>query len=525
MILRHVVVCGALLGLRAQAQTFDILIVGGKVIDGAGSPSFASDIGVNADSITAMGKLADRPAKLRIDASGLTITPGFIDIHSHAGRRIEANPRLESLVRQGVATVIEGNDGSSPVPLAPALLKLAAVKPSLNFGYFVGQGSVRSQVLGLVNRRATESEVQRMREIVRQAMLDGAFGLSTGLFYVPGNFTPTEEVVELARVAGAMGGMHISHMRDESAQVLQSVRETIRIGEEGHLPTQITHHKIIGAASWGASEQTLSLVAEARARGVDVTLDQYPYTASHTGSVALFPQWALEGGAGSLRERMQAPAQRVRIKNEIVRRIKEDRGGGDPKNVQFSHCAFDPSLDGKTLAEVTRARGLEPNLENAAEVILQIQERGGCSTIYHAITESDVERIMKSPWTIIASDGEAPIFGEASPHPRAYGTFPRVLGRYVREKKLLSLESAVHKMTGLPAARLKLFDRGLLRPGMKADIVIFDAAMIADRSEFTNPHQYSVGVRDLLVNGDPVLLNGKMTGARPGRVLAGPAKR
>jgi dihydroorotase/N-acyl-D-amino-acid deacylase len=287
----------------------------------------------------------------------------------------------------------------------------------------------------------------------------------------------------------------------------------------------VTHHKIIGKPNWGRSKETLQLIEEARRRGVDVTIDQYPYTASHTGSAALFPQWSLAGGASALRERMEAPEQRARIKAEIQRRIVEDRGGGDPANIQFSRCDFDSSLNGKTLADATKARGLEPTAENAAEVMLALQAKGGCATIYHAINEDDLNRILRAPWTMIGSDGEAPLLGVASPHPRAYGTFPRVLGRYVREKGVLPLEEAIHKMTGFPAARFKLFDRGLLRPGFAADVVVFDAERVIDRSEFTKPHQYSEGVRHLLVNGRVVLHAGEMTGERPGRILYGPAKR
>ena len=338
------------------------------------------------------------------------------------------NPNLEGVVRQGITTVLNGQDGGSPIPLRPFFDKVAASKPIINFGWFVGHGSLRDHVMGLVNRRATPEELQRMRELARSAMLDGAFGLSTGLFYVPGNFAPTEEVIEIAKVVGSLGGIHISHMRDEAAGVLDSVRETIRIGEEGGLPTQITHHKIIGSAVWGKSAETLKLIEDARARGVDVSLDQYPYTASHTGSAAMFPQWSLEGGRNALLERLQAPESRARIKAEVARRIREDRGAGDPKNVQFNRCDFDPSLNGKTLADATAGRGLPVTIENAADVALDLQEKGGCSTIYHAISEPDVERIMKYPGTMIATDGDAPVFGRGSPHPRSYGTFPRVLG-------------------------------------------------------------------------------------------------
>lgn len=509
--------------LAASAQ-YDLLIEGARVVDGTGSPWFYADIAVQGDRIAAIGRLSGATAKQRISGKGLIAAPGFIDTHSHSGRSVEGNPGLESLVRQGITTVLEGQDGGSPIPLGPALDKLSKTPVSVNFGYCAGHNSIRSRVMGTENRHATADEIGKMKALMRQAMLDGAFGLSTGLFYVPGNYAPTEEVIELAKVAGAMGGIHISHMRDEAANVLDSVRETIRIGDEGRLPTQVTHHKIIGKASWGLSKETLRLVEEARRRGVDVTIDQYPYTASSTGTAALFPQWSLSGGARALAERLGAGDSRAKIKAEMVHRIKNDRGGGDPANVQFASCGFDHSLDGKTLADATKARGLAPTPENAAEVMMEMQLKGGCSAIYHAISEDDVVRIMQSPYTMIATDGFSPKPGDGSPHPRSYGTFPRVLGRYVREKQVISLEEALRKMTGLPSARLKLSDRGLLRAGMKADIVLFDADRIGDRSEFTKPHQYSVGVQHVVVNGVPVLVENAMTGARPGRVLRGPAQ-
>jgi dihydroorotase/N-acyl-D-amino-acid deacylase len=514
-----------LASVAVPAQPFDLVIERGRIIDGTGSPWYTADIGIAGDRITAIGVLSELQAKRRISAKGLIVAPGFIDMHSHAGRSIEGNPALESLVRQGITTVLEGQDGGSPIPLGPALRRLTLVRFSINFGYFAGHNSIRSAVMGTENRHASSDEIERMKQITRQAMLDGAFGLSTGLFYVPGNYAPTEEVVELARIAGGMGGMHISHMRDEAAHLLDSVRETIRIGEEGGLPTQITHHKTIGKAAWGMSRETLRLVEEARTRGVDVTIDQYPYTASSTGTAALFPQWSLSGGSKALAERLKAPESRSRIKAEIVHRIINDRGAGSAANIQFASCGFDHKLDGRTLADAVRDRKLDPTPENAAEIAMDVQAAGGCSAIYHAISEDDVVRILQSPYTMISTDGFAPKPGEGSPHPRSYGSFPRILGRYVREKKVLSLQEAVRKMTGLPSSRLRLGDRGLLRPGMKADIVAFDADRITDRSEYAKPHQYSEGVHHLIVNGTPVLLDGSMTGELPGRVLYGPAKR
>jgi N-acyl-D-amino-acid deacylase len=509
----------------AQPDAYDLLITNAHIVDGTGGPWYAGDIGIQGDRIAAIGMLAGSTARSTIDAHGLVAAPGFLDIHTHSRRGIFTVPTAENYVRQGVTTLMEGNDGSSPLPLQPFLQKVAGTRIAVNFGTFVGQGTIRDSVIGLVNRKATAEEIAKMRDLARRAMLDGAFGLSTGLYYVPGNYTPTEEVIEIARVAGAMGGMYISHMRDEAAGILDSVKETIRIGEEGHLPVQITHHKIIGAANWGKSTETLALVEAARARGVDVTIDQYPYTASSTGIAALVPQWAQAGGSKAMIERFHDPAARARIKAAIVERIRVDRGGGDSKNVVVASCGFDPSLAGKSLARITDERGQDPTIENAAETVLWIMEKGGCSAVYHAIDEADVERILRYPFTMIGSDGEVPVFGQAVPHPRSYGTFARVLGRYVREKHTITLEDAVHRMTGLTATRLKLFDRGLLRPGMKADVAIFDPAVIADRATFEEPHQYAVGVADVIVNGKPVLRDGKMTAERPGVVLYGPATR
>jgi dihydroorotase/N-acyl-D-amino-acid deacylase len=314
-------------------------------------------------------------------------------------------------------------------------------------------------------------------------------------------------------------------MRDEAAGLIDSVNETIAIGEQGGLPTQLTHHKAIGPPNWGRSSDTLRLVEEARARGVDVSIDQYPYTASSTGSAAMLPNWAKEGGNEKMLERLKDPATRARIKKETAEGIETNRGGGDPANVQFANCSWDTSINGKTLADVTRGRGRDVNFENAAETALEIEAAGGCQTVYHAMNEEDVERIMRYPGTMIASDGEVPVFGEGVLHPRSYGTYPRVLGRYVREKQVISLEDAIRKMTSLPAARIQQFDRGLLRPGMKADITVFDPATITDRAEFGNPHQYAVGVSYVIVNGQVVLDNGKMTEERTGAVLYGPARK
>lgn len=509
--------------LMGQTPRYDIVITGARVMDGSGSSWYYGDIGIQGDTIASIGQLAASTATVKIDGKGMVVAPGFIDIHSHGRRGIGATPTAENYLREGVTTIVEGPDGSSPIPIKDFLDGIGKTPISVNFATFIGQGSIREKVIGSVNRKATADEIARMKEIAAQGMRDGAFGLSTGLFYVPGNFTPTEEVIELAKVVGRMGGIHISHMREEASHVLDSVQETIRIGEEGGLPTQITHHKTIGQASWGKSVESLRLVEEARARGVDVTIDQYPYTASSTGVQALIPQWALEGGRQAVGERLKAPEQRARIKATIVENLKYDRGAGDPKNVAIVSCGFDASLAGKNIAEITKARGAEVTMENAAETVMDLVAKGGCSAVYHAIAEEDVVRIMRSPYTMVASDGDIPRFGEAAPHPRSYGTFARVLGVYVREKQVISLEEAVRKMSGYPAERLKIFDRGILRPGMKADVVVFDPATVADRATYEKPHQYSVGMRAVIVNGKLALYQDKVTAERPGRVIYGPS--
>lgn len=509
----------------ANAQQYDVLLRNGRVYDGTGNPWYIADIAIQGDSIAAVGKLPREIARTVIDLGGLAVAPGFIDTHSHARHEIFKVPAAENYIRQGVTAVIEGPDGSSPLPFGAFLEKVAAARVSINFGMMVGHGSVRGSVMGTENRKSTPEEIDKMRAIVRKAMQEGAFGLSTGLFYVPGNYAATEEVVALARVAGEYGGLHTSHMRDEAAKLLEAVAETIRIGEEGGLPTQLTHHKVIGGPNWGKSSDTLRMVDEARARGVDVSIDQYPYTASNTGFAALFPQWAQAGGQKALIERLDAPDTRARIKLVIEDRIRTDRGAGDPKNIQFASCGFDKSLAGKTLADVVAARGLPVTIPNAAEVAIEIQKKGGCSTIYHSMNEQDLERILRHPLTMVASDGGIPVFGEDVPHPRSYGTFARVLGRYVRERRAITLEDAIRKMTSLPASRFKIGERGIIRPGLKADLAVFDPARVADRATFEKPHQYAEGFVHVFVNGKAVLLDSRMTGEMPGRVLYGPGKR
>jgi len=511
--------------LLVQTPVYDIVITNARVVDGTGASWYRGEVALKGDTIVEVATRVSGTALRIIDAGGQVVAPGFVDTHTHARRGIFEVPTADNYVRQGVTTLIEGPDGGSPVPLAPFLEKLAALQKSVNIGSFIGQGSIRSAVIGDADRQATPEEIQKMQGLVEQGMKDGAFGMSTGLFYVPGTFTPTTEVIELAKVAARYGGIHTSHQRDDASKVLDSVRETIAIGEGGGLPTQVTHHKIIGRANWGRAVDTLKLIDDARARGVDVTSDQYPYTASSTSvGSALIPAWALEGGRQQVRARLEDPATRARVKDGAVMMIRDERGGGDPKNVQLASCGFDPALAGKTLADVTKMRGMEVTIENAAEATLWIVEQGGCQGVFHAMSEDDVDRIIRHAATMIASDGEIPIFGRANPHPRSYGTFARVLAVYVRDQRTLTLEDAVRKMTSFPAARMRIMDRGILRPGMKADLTIFDPATVRDTATFEKPHSYATGFSHVIVNGVAVFENGAMTTARPGVVLYGAGK-
>jgi N-acyl-D-amino-acid deacylase len=504
----------------AQTPPYDLLLRNGRIVDGSGSPWYRSDVAVRGDTIVRIAPDIADPATRAIDLQGQVVAPGFIDIHTHARRTIFDLPTAENYVRQGVTTLMEGPDGGSPVPLGPFLAKLDALPKSVNIGSFIGQGSIRSAVIGNVDRRPTAEELDRMRAIVEQGMKDGAFGLSSGLFYVPGRFTSTDEVIELARVAGRFRGIYISHMRDEASGVIESVKETIAIGEQGGLPTQVTHHKIVGQGNWGRSVETLRMIDEARARGVDATIDQYPYTASSTSiQAALLPAWALEGGREETLKRLKDPATRAKIRTESARLIRLERGGGDPKNVVIARCEWAPSLAGKTLAEVAVQRRLEPTIDNSAETAMWIVEQGGCQGIFHAISEEDLERILRHPATMIGSDGEIPVFGKNQPHPRSYGAFARVLAVYVRERKIITLEDAVRKMTSFPAQRLGLLDRGMLRPGMKADMAVFDPVQVHDAATFPQPHQYARGFSLVVVNGQVVFEREAMTAARPGKVL------
>jgi dihydroorotase/N-acyl-D-amino-acid deacylase len=453
-----------------------------------------------------------------IDATGRIVAPGFIDLHAH----LEPLPQLpgaRSAVTQGVTLALGGPDGSSPWPFAEYLAAREKQGIGINVAYLVGHNTVRHAVMGDANRAPTDGELARMRDMIARAMGEGAFGISTGLKYIPGTYSKLDEVVALTQPASDSGGIYTSHLREEGLGLLDGVAEAIEIGRRTRIPIVLTHHKAVGRKMWGRSVATLAMLDSARRAGVDVMADVYPYTATHTGISVLVPSWALADGDSAFARRIADPALRDSISRGIVFNILNDRGGGDLRRVQFSRVPWDTSLEGKTLYDWATRRSLAPTPENGAELTIEAVRKGGANAIYHVLDEGDVRRILRHPHVMVASDGRLSTPGEGHPHPRAYGTFPRVLGRYVRDERVLALEQGVYKMTGMPAARLGLKDRGVLHEGSAADIVVFDPAKVADRATFAAPHQYAAGIEYVFVNGVTAVEDGRYTDSRAGRVL------
>jgi len=484
-------------------------------------PPLTNSIGITADRIVALGDLSGALGTREIDAGGLVVAPGFIDIHTHLDPILELS-ECESHVRQGVTTALGGPDGSSPWPFGAYLDTLEQLGVGMNVGYLIGHNTVRRNVMGLENRAPTPAELEQMKAQIAQGMQEGAFGISTGLKYLPGTFSEVDEVIALSRVAAAGDGIYTSHLREEGLGLLESVQEAIQISKEADIPVVLTHHKVVGRPMWGKSEKTLAMVDSARAAGLDIRIDQYPYDRSYTSISILIPAWARAGGNDAFRQRVSNPDLRDSIRAGIVFNLVNDRGGADLDRVQFAKVSWMPELEGKTLKYWSGLKGLEPTMENGADLVIEAQVNGGASCVFHAMDEGDVERILKHPQTMVASDGRLVAPGMGHPHPRWYGTFPRVLGRYVREKEVLSLPEAIHKMSALPAATMGLTDRGLLREGMKADLVIFNPETVADKATFEKPHQYPEGIPYVIINGQVSLDNGEFQHLKAGQVLRKP---
>ncbi len=505
-------------------KPYDLLFVGGRVVDGLGNDAFDGSLAVKGDRIVAVSSDPLNPddAELVVDIGGRVIAPGFIDNHAHVQTVMHEHPLAENFTRQGITTIVASlHSGDQPFPLDEYASSLV-IAP--NIAFFAGHNWTRKQVLGLENRAPDNDELQAMRDLVEQSMQQGAMGFSTGLLYVPGHYAETDEIIELAKVASRYGGIYVTHMRNEATGLLDSVNETIRIGVEADIPVHINHHKAAGTTQWGWSELSLGLIDEAREKGIDITHDLYPYTASATRSAVLFPQWVLAGGPEAFAARVTDPEQLPQIREEMREIFRKDRTGGDLSRIQFRVLRSDPSYNGKRLSDMAADRGLPNTLETGIDLAIELQLAGGFSVIFHAMDEADVIRIMQHPLSRIETDGDPVAYGDGFPHPRSYGAFPRVLARYVRELGVLTLEEAVRKMTSMSADLYSMSDRGRLEAGAYADLVVFDPATIQDQATFIEPHQYPVGISHVLVNGQFVMRDGALTGERPGQWIRGPAR-
>ena len=499
------------------APEFDVILRGGIQQAAGDEPAFVTDVALAGDRIAAMGDLSGYHADDTLDITGLHIAPGFIDVHSHAGSGLDTEDRshAEPLLAQGITTVVVNPDGGGPVDLAEQRALLLEHGLGVNVAQLVPHGSVRRAVLGMEDRLPGPRELERMRELVRAGMEEGAFGMSSGPFYAPGSYSDTRELVALAEVAAEFGGVYTSHIRDESDYTIglvAAVEEVIAVARSAGLPGVVTHIKALGPPVWGRSAEVIAAIEAARAEGVEVYADQYPYEASSTGlSAALLPRWAQAGGGDSLMARLGDPATRARIRGEMEANLAR-RGGAD--RLQFRRFRPDPSIEGRTLEDVAQARSLHP-LDAALELIAE----GGASVVSFNMDDDDIAAFMVQPWTMTASDGALPEWQVGVPHPRAYGTFPRKLRRYVVEKGTVSLKAAIRSMTTLPADVFGLEGRGRLVMGAVADIVVFDLEEVRDLATYTDPHQLSQGMVHVFVNGTAAIRDGAFTGERAGRVL------
>lgn len=534
---------------------FNLIIKNAKIVSGAANPWFNADIGVKKGRILKIGRLKTSDAELVINAEGLIVCPGFIDAHSHTDLVIPFNPGVESTIMQGVTTLITGNCGISLAPVAQATKDLLVksvsphipkgmkleiswntfneylryeeeLSPAANIGHLVGHGTVRTAVLGFDIRTPSAKELEKMKKLVVEAMEAGALGLSSGLIYPPGMYAKKEELIELAKVVAMFGGVYASHIRGEGKTLMKSLMEAIEIGGKGCLPVEISHHKASGKPYWGKTSKSLELIEEARRRGIDVTCDQYPYLAGMTSLATLLPPWAHEGGLKKLLGRLESPDERRRIKKDMEKGIpgwENMIATNGWENIRVSSVRTNENrfLEGKNLAEITRIK-IKPD-EYTALFDLLLEEKGEATMLLFSMNEDDVLRVMTHPSQMVGSDSWSVtshgIMSEGKPHPRFYGTYPRILGKYVREEGVLTLEDAIRRMTSLPAQRFRLKNRGLIMEGMWADITIFDRERIIDRASYDDPHQYPEGIEYVLVNGQIVLERGKNTGVHAGKIL------
>ncbi len=508
----------------AQAPAYDLVIQNGHIVDGSGNPWYVADVGIKDGRIAAIGRICsagDCAAKRTLEAKGLVVAPGFIDVHTHVEGNIARIPTADNYLFDGVTSVITGNCGGSETDLDKFFGGLRG-KISINLGTLIGHNSVRRDVMGSAERDPTPEEQSKMEALVEQAMRQGAVGFSTGLIYIPGTYSKTPEVVGLARAAAKYNGVYASHMRNEGEKVFEAIDEAISIGREAGMPVEISHFKVSNKKLWNQSARTIAMVEKARADGIDVTVDQYPYTASSTNLGTMLPSWALADGTEAVKKRLTDPGTRKKIAAEMKESITKRTHRKHLDYAVVASCRWDNSLEGKNILKITREKGKKGKLEEEIQTVLDMMEKGGAQMVYHSMDERDVERILRYPYSMVASDGGVQEFGRGVPHPRSYGTNARVLGRYIRDKKVVRLEEAIRKMTSLPAQRFRLTERGLIRPGMWADIVVFDEKTVADTATFEKPHAYAAGFQYVLVNGEVVIEGGNHTGAHAGQILLGP---
>ena len=509
-----------LLALPALAADYDILIRNARVVDGAGNPWYRADVAIKDGKIAKIGTLPTASATKTIDAAGRVLTPGFIDVHTHIEAGIFLVPRADSFLRDGVTTLVTGNCGMSATNMKEFYDRLEKQGIGPNVTALIGHNAVRNEVMGSANRAPTAAEQTKMNAIVSQAVRDGAVGFSTGLWYVPGTYSKTPEVAAMAQAAKAAGAqVYATHMRDEGMTVEDAIREALEIGRQSSLPVQISHFKIIDKRRWSNSTKTLQMVEDARKEGMDVVVDQYPYTAASATMDIFFPRDVFADGPAAIHERLSSPASRKRIAAQMAKESGLRQGQADYAFAVIASFPEDRSLEGKSISEINLARGRKKTLADEIETIIDMRLKGRPAIVYHTMSDEDVDRIMRHPLSAVASDGSLVPFGETIPHPRNYGTNARVFAKYVRERHVLTLEDAVRKMTSLPARTFGLRDRGQIREGFAADLVLFDPDKVQDRAEFNKPHQYSTGFDFVLVNGAIAVEDGQPNTTRQGRAL------
>ena len=513
----------------AENDTADLLIRNARVVDGTGSPWFVSDVVVDDGHIVAVGPSLDVDAEEIIDAAGRMLTPGFIDIHVHvesSDRRagLERMPRADNFILDGVTTIITGNCGGSETDLVAYRNRLQGL--GINVATFIGHNSVRRLVMGSDDRAPSEEEMLAMEEVVAKAMQDGAVGLSTGLLYVPGTYAETDEVVRLAKVASQYGGVYASHIREQGAKLHESISEAVQIGREAGTPVQISHLKIKGRTRWGLIGDAIDLINGYREEGIDVVVDAYPYERASTNLGVNLPRWAVAGGARAIADRINDAETRARIV-EGMKAMLEDGGYPDYSFATVAQYTPNPEFNGMTISEINTFLGRASTIENEIDTILEMMIDGGAggysqgaSMVYHYMSVDDVDTIFRYPNAAVASDGGITEFGRGMPHPRSYGTNARVFADFVRDRGILTVEDAVRRMTSLPARTFGFHNRGLVRPGMIADLVLFDPDRVQDLATFTDPHKYSEGFDYVIVNGETVVAEGQITDSRPGQFVA-----